>query len=233
MPCTTIKSVLFLSLIAYNDAFIPNSGWNRAVSKALTMSTSLETPYFVDVASSYGETTPVDSRDNLKASLSADVENIVSAPQPTETKAPTRKISGTIHKEGILSPVVKVAKVALGEKKLNQVRGKVITIHSGVIKSFVETSDSAIGQAALVSLFALADTNGDGRIQKEELSAAVNNLGFTWLKEKQINGIFKRGDLDGNGTLEFEEFVQEAPRILKTNLVKLAKKNGGDLGFLV
>ena len=104
MPCTTVNSVLLLSMIAYNDAFIPNSSCNCAVSKALTMSTSPEISYFVDVTSLCGETTHVDSRENLKSSLSADTENIVSNQQPLETKAPTRKISGTVHKEGIFYP---------------------------------------------------------------------------------------------------------------------------------
>ena len=30
----------------------------------------------------------------------------------------------------------------------------------------------------------------------------------------------------------FEEFMQEAPKTLRTNLIKLAKTNGNDLGFL-
>ena len=63
----------------------------------------------------------------------------------------------------------------------------------------------------------------------EKIYAAVHKLDFTWLKDK----IFKLGNLDGNGILEFQSFVSEAPIILKTNLIKLAKKNGGDLGFMV
>ena len=71
--------------------------------------------------------------------------------------------------------------------------------HSYVIKSFFETSDSVIVQAALISNIDLADTNSEGRIQMEEIYAAVNKLDFTLLKDK----IFKRGNLDGNGILEF------------------------------
>jgi hypothetical protein len=52
------------------------------------------------------------------------------------------------------------------------------------------------------------------------------------LADKQIKGIFDRADLDANGDLDFEEFRKEAPKTLRTNLVKLAKRNGGDLGFL-
>ena len=34
-------------------------------------------------------------------------------------------------------------------------------------------------------------------------------------------------------SLPIEEWIAEAPKTLKTNLVKLAKTNGGELGFLV
>ena len=43
----------------------------------------------------------------------------------------------------------------------------------------------------------------------------------------------QRADKDKNGTIEFDEFTAEIPKTLKTNLVKLAKKNGGDMGLLV
>ena len=62
---------------------------------------------------------------------------------------------------------------------MNQIGGNVITSYSEFIKSFVETSDSALVQAALFSIFDLADTNGEGRIQMEEIYVAVNKLGFT------------------------------------------------------
>jgi Ca2+-binding EF-hand superfamily protein len=57
-------------------------------------------------------------------------------------------------------------------------------------------------------------------------------LGFSWLQSKQIQGIFQRADLDDNGAIDFDEFMKEAPKTLRTNLIKLAKKNGGDMGLL-
>ena len=42
----------------------------------------------------------------------------------------------------------------------------------------------------------------------------------------------KRADEDDNCVIDYEEFVKEAPKTLKTNLVKLAKNNGAELGFL-
>lgn len=45
---------------------------------------------------------------------------------------------GKMSKFGIFSPAVVVAKVALGEARLNKVRGKVIALHSQTIQSFCE-----------------------------------------------------------------------------------------------
>eukprot|EP00957_Ditylum_brightwellii_P212026 15366874-Ditylum_brightwellii.AAC.1 len=82
-------------------------------------------------------------------------------------------------------------------------------------------------------MYKVADKNGDGKLDNEEVQEALHSLGFSWLKEKQVAGILKRADQDENGVIDYQEFVSEAPKTLKTNLVKLAKKNGGELGFLV
>ena len=137
------------------------------------------------------------------------------------------------HKDGVFSPIVYVAKNALGEDRLNKIRGKFISYHSDIIKSFVDTYETPFGQTALVRLFALVDKNRDGALDKTELAEAFRALGFSWLKEKQVEGILKRADTDENGVIDFEEFAKEAPKTLRTNLVKLAKKNGGEMGLLV
>ena len=153
---------------------------------------------------------------------------------PAKKKAPaSKKKANAAHKEGIFSPIVVAAGAVLGPEQLNKVRAKVISIHSDLIKSFVGTSDSAFGQAVLRQLFKYVDTDNSGYIDKEELSVALSLLGFKWLKEKQVNAIFERADTDKDGTISLEEFMTEAPRTLKTNLVKLAKNNGGDMGLLV
>jgi len=163
------------------------------------------------------------------------VEEKVVKKAPVAKKAPAKKKKGAnpAHKEGIFSPIVVLAKQVLGEQRLNQVRGKFISTHSDVIKGFVATSDSPFGQKALTELFKIADKDGDVKLTKEEVAIALRSLGFSWLQEKQINGIIARADLDQNGLIDYEEFAEEAPRTLKTNLVKLAKKNGGDMGWLV
>jgi len=138
------------------------------------------------------------------------------------------------HKQGILSPVVLAAKQALGEEKLNKLRAQVISMHSDVIKGFVDTAETTeVGKAVLKALFNVADENHNGKIEEEELAHALQALGFEWLQEKQIHGIFDRADVDHNGAIDVEEWLREAPRTLRTNLVKLAKKNGGELGLLV
>ena len=78
----------------------------------------------------------------------------------------------------------------------------------------------------------MADRNGDGTLDRQEIVSALHSLGFTYLTDKQIDGIIERGDADENEVIDYEEFKAEAPRTLKANLIKLAKRNGHDLGFL-
>ncbi len=148
--------------------------------------------------------------------------------KPKAVKKPAAKGHG---KEGILSPLVISTKKVIGDKNLNKVQGKTIDLHSQVIGDFVDTAETEFGDRVLRALFDLADTDESGTIDVEELAVALRVLGFD-LKDNQIKGIFERGDLDANGALDFEEWRKEAPKTLRTNLIKLAKKNGGELGFL-
>ena len=153
-------------------------------------------------------------------------------PPPTK-KAAAPKKKGNPHKEGVFSPIVIAAGSILGEEQLNKIRGKVIAIHSDLIKSFVDTSDSDFGKAVLKQLFKAVDTDNSGYLDKEEVAVALNLLGFKWLKEKHVAKIFERADANGDEKISLEEFMVEAPKTLKTNLVKLAKNNGGEMGLLV
>ena len=162
------------------------------------------------------------------------IMDIPPTPVAPKKKAPAPKKKGNpAHKEGIFSPIVVAAGTILGQDQLNKIRAKIISIHSDLIKSFVGTSDSAFGQAVLQRLFQDVDIDNSGYIDREELSVALSLLGFKWLKEKQVNAIFDRADTNNDGEISLEEFMTEAPRTLKTNLVKLAKNNGGDMGLLV
>jgi Ca2+-binding EF-hand superfamily protein len=86
--------------------------------------------------------------------------------------------------------------------------------------------------AVLAAMFHLADVNRSGSIDEAELAQALAAMGFDWLKDKQVRGIFERADADHNGEIDLQEWIREAPKTLRTNLIKLAKKNGGELGFL-
>jgi hypothetical protein len=137
-----------------------------------------------------------------------------------------------IVQEGIFAPAVKLTAQAMGRKELNAFRAKVIAEHTKVISAFVDTSESAFGQIVLKSLFEAADKDGNGTLDKEEVKEALNAMGFKFIQDKQVDTIFKRADSDNNAVIDFEEFVQETPKTLRTSLVKLAKQNGHDLGFL-
>ena len=74
--------------------------------------------------------------------------------------------------------------------------------------------------------------DGNGTIDREELQVALKKLGFSHLTDAQIDTIMKKADSDDNCVIDYDEFVANAPKNLKVNLVKLAKANGAELGFL-
>merc|ERR1719323_214187 len=135
-------------------------------------------------------------------------------------------------KEGIFTPIVEGAKVVVGEAQVKDLRAKVIKMHGELMGNFIDTHDSPFGDFALKKLFEAADEDGSGQIDKEELKAALNKLGFSWVDEKKTENIAKKGDKDGDELIDFEEFKKLAPTVLRQNLLKLAKENGGELGFL-
>lgn len=161
------------------------------------------------------------------------IMDIPPAPVAAAKKAAPKKKGGNPHKEGVFSPIVIAAGSVIGEEALNKIRAKTISIHSDIIKSFVDTSDSAFGKAVLRALFNLVDTDKNGYIDRDELAVALNLLGFKWLKEKHVAKIFERADANGDEEISLEEFMDEAPKTLRVNLVKLAKTNGGEMGLLV
>ena len=216
------KSTTFaiMALLATSSAFAP-APRNSVTTRTRTAATATaDLPYFIDLKERQEESFVTESTPMQSASA-------------TMKKKAVSKKGGAVHNEGIFSPAVLAAKAVLGEEQLNKLRAKAISMHSDVISSFVETYQWPAGQVALKTLFTVADKNGDGTICENELNAALQSLGFTWLKEKQIKGIFKRADTDENGAIDLGEFMNEAPKTLRTNLTKLAKKNGGELGFLV
>lgn len=134
--------------------------------------------------------------------------------------------------QGVFAPLVVSAKSIAGEKEINKLRGQVIAEHTKVISALVDTSESPFGQIVLKQMFEAADKDGNGTLDKEEVREALHALGFTFVEDKQLAQVFKRGDLNGDEVIDFEEFVKETPKTLRTSLIKLAKQNGHDLGFL-
>ncbi len=53
--------------------------------------------------------------------------------------------------------------------------------------------------------FAALDTNGDGKVSKEEFTAAMSKSGK--MNEEQIGKRFASMDKDGNGSISAEEFA--------------------------
>ena len=142
--------------------------------------------------------------------------------EPKRTKAP----------QGIFAPAVLGAKSVMGTKELNALRANIISKHTKVINAFVDTSESEFGQIVLKRMFEAADKDNSGGLDKEEVREALRALGFAFIENKEVEKIMKRADLDGNEVIDFEEFVKETPKTLRKSLVKLAKQNGHDLGFL-
>jgi len=144
--------------------------------------------------------------------------------------APTKKRIPA--QTGIFAPVVTGAKAVMGDKELNTLRADVISKHSKVISAFVDTSESEFGQLVLRRMFEAADKDGNGTLDRQEIKDALHALGFTFVKDKQIDIIMNRADDNDDMVIDFEEFVKEAPKTLRSSLTKLAKQNGHDLGFL-
>merc|ERR1711981_483290 len=161
----------------------------------------------------------------------ASESNTVS-PKINRAPIPKKGKGGKEDPQGLFAPAVLLTKEIIGEPKLNKLRGKIIAMHSDVIGKFTETAQTQFGNQVLKVLFTLADKDGNGTIDEQELTVALNALGFDFLKEKQIAGIFKKADGDNSGALDFEEWEKATPKALKTALIKLAKKNGHELGFL-
>lgn len=227
------------------ELWTPPEGWTPPSRKVaveswydsgvrLQPAEAMVAPTPVTVASWYDSGT----RLQPAAAAVASSSNVATAPetpnQPkTQTVAKKAAAKNVPSTQGIFAPLVLGAKRVMGEQELKELRAAVITKHSKVIAEFVDTSESPFGQLVLRRMFEFADKDGNGSLDKEEVRSALNDLGFDFLNAKQVDQIVKRADADQNEVIDFEEFVKETPKVLRTNLVKLAKKNGHDLGFLV
>eukprot|EP00545_Synedropsis_sp_CCMP1620_P008372 CAMPEP_0119019418 /NCGR_PEP_ID=MMETSP1176-20130426/21759_1 /TAXON_ID=265551 /ORGANISM="Synedropsis recta cf, Strain CCMP1620" /LENGTH=222 /DNA_ID=CAMNT_0006973605 /DNA_START=80 /DNA_END=748 /DNA_ORIENTATION=+ len=212
---------LFAMATMSANAFAPAPAFTsaRAATSSMASTMNPEDYYFME------EKSVVESA----MSMMQDIDP--PTPVAPKKKAIVKK-AGAHGKEGVFSPAVMAAKTVLGDAELNKLRGKAIGMHSKVIGDFVATSDSQFGQSVLKQLFAAADADRNGTLEENELEKFLHTLGFDFLNAKQVRGIFARADADSDGHIDLEEWMKEAPKTLRTNLIKLAKKNGGEMGFL-
>ncbi len=61
-------------------------------------------------------------------------------------------------------------------------------------------------RAELQEFFSNCDTDQDGRIQKSEFAALLKNLGSE-VSAEEISIGFAEVDQNGNGTIDFDEFI--------------------------
>ena len=244
------KLITMSMCLSAANAFGPSA--TKTTSTFFQESTSSTLPYFLDEASPSQASSPfayqpevATTPDVTEAAVvaTAATAEALSPPEPMRKRraytvvktvgAGGKKNKKPKHPEGIFSPIVTASKKIVGEAEINQLRGKVISMHSGVIGDFVSTHETDLGTRVAKQLFALMDKDGNGTLDAQELQAGFEKLGFSWLGEKQVAGILKRADKDNNGVIDYEEFEAELSKTLRVNLIKLAKKNGEELGFLV
>ena len=66
----------------------------------------------------------------------------------------------------------------------------------------------------LQRLFAMADANGNGVLEPEELQQVLTMSGFAF-SEEQVEALLNAADVNGDGVVEFEEFVPVATALLR------------------
>ena len=62
--------------------------------------------------------------------------------------------------------------------------------------------------AALTSLFAVFDKDGDGTISKSELATVLRSIGYTPESDDELDQMIAQVDKSGSGTVNFQEFTE-------------------------
>lgn len=151
---------------------------------------------------------------------------------PLQAARPVNVAMAGAAKDGPFTPTVVGFKVLMGDENLNSLRNYFIKLHGDAQTAAIDTHDTEMGKAMMGWLFDQADKDKNGTIDKQELQEAMQKLGFDWMDEKRIDKFIKKADDNKDEVLQYEEFAKTSPKFLKQSLLKLAKKNGADLGFL-
>ena len=77
--------------------------------------------------------------------------------------------------------------------------------------------------AYLKQLFSIADENGDGVLEPDELKTLLQLCGFD-LSAKEIEDFVNAADTNHDGVIEYDEFVPVATKMLKSKNKKIKKR---------
>lgn len=98
-------------------------------------------------------------------------------------------------------------------------------IESAAVNFIVNNLVSKEEKKDLLELFKQWDLNGDGVLTRDEIMKGYKNTYNNTVKEEDIDDMIKSVDLDGNGSIDYNEFLNFATqkdKILNQNNLKLA-----------
>jgi hypothetical protein len=90
-------------------------------------------------------------------------------------------VARAAKKDGPFTPTVVGLKLVMGEEQLVKMRKYFITLHGDAQGAAIDTYESDMGKNIMAWFFDQADVDGNGTIDKEELLAACQKLGFNWI----------------------------------------------------
>eukprot|EP01118_Nematostelium_gracile_P019968 TRINITY_DN949_c0_g1_i2.p2 TRINITY_DN949_c0_g1~~TRINITY_DN949_c0_g1_i2.p2 ORF type:complete len:157 (+),score=48.53 TRINITY_DN949_c0_g1_i2:90-560(+) len=115
-----------------------------------------------------------------------------------------------------LRDAMKKLGVDLSKKEVTELIKSVDKNKNGTVEfdEFVELMKDSFGEPSaedeenkLREAFKVFDRNGDGSISKDELVQVMKNLGRK-LTKQEAEDMLKSADTDGNGQIDYEEFIR-------------------------
>ena len=79
--------------------------------------------------------------------------------------------------------------------------------HKWIIEHSKQTIDEVVAKEDLAHIFKQLDTNGDGRLSREELKEGYLNVYGKLVSYAEVDKIFDSVDSDLSGYIEYSEFV--------------------------